>query len=321
VPSGWRIGRSELLTTPYFHVVFTVPQEIAAIAHYNKRPVYDILFSAAAETLRTIAADPKHLGAELGFFAVLHTWGQTLLHHPHLHCVVAGGGLAADVSRWIACRPNFFLPVRVLARLFRRLFLAFLEKAFDAKKLTFYGRLQPLRDRPAFQRHLAPARKAEWCVYAKPPFAGPEQVLAYVARYTHRFAISNNRLLAIDEGKVRCHWKDYRNANQQKTMTLAANEFIRRFLLHVLPDGFQRIRYYGFLANRYREQKLARCRQLLAMPQPVPPDDQAAGDYRDQYQELTGTSLTECPACQRGRMVLIEVLKPAKPCRPIYDTS
>jgi hypothetical protein len=313
--------RSELLTTPYFHVVFTVPQEIAAIAHYNKGPVYNILFHAAAETLQTIAADPKHLGAELGFFAVLHTWGQTLLHHPHLHCVVTGGGLSADGSRWITCRPNFFLPVRVLARLFRRLFLAALEKAFDTKKLTFFGRLEPLRERRAFRRHLAPARKAEWWVYAKPPFAGPEQVLAYVARYTHRVALSNNRLLDINEGKVRFHWKDYRNGNRQKTMTLAADEFIRRFLLHVLPEGFQRIRYYGFLANRYREQKLARCRQLLAMPLPVVPDDQVAGDYRDQYQELTGTSLTECPACQRRRMVIIEVLKPAKPCRPIYDTS
>ena len=306
---------------PYFHVIFTVPQQIAAIAHYNKGPVYNILFHAAAETLQTIAADPKHLGAELGFFAVLHTWGQTLLHHPHLHCVVAGGGLSADGSRWITCRPNFFLPVCVLARLFRRLFLASLEKAFDAKKLTFYGPLQPLCDRRAFQRHLAPARKAEWWIYAKPPFAGPEQVLAYVARYTHRVAISNHRLLDIDEGKVCFHWKDYRNGNRQKTMTLTADEFIRRFLLHVLPEGFQRIRYYGFLANRYREQKLARCRQLLAMPSPEPPDDQVAGDYRDQYQALTGISLTECPACQRGRMVIIEVLKPAKPSRPIYDTS
>jgi hypothetical protein len=175
--------------------------------------------------------------------------------------------------------------------------------------------------RQQVDRHLAPARKAEWWVYAKPPFAGPEQVLAYVARYTHRVAISNNRLLDIDEGKVRFHWKDYRNGNRQKTMALAADEFIRRFLLHVLPEGFQRIRYYGFLANRYREQKLARCRQLLAMPQPEPPDDHVAGDYRDQYQELTGASLTECPACQRGRMVIIEVLKPTKPCRPIYDTS
>jgi len=313
--------RSELLAVPYFHVVFTVPQEIAAIAHYNKGPVYDILFHAAAETLRTIAADPKHLGAELGFFAVLHTWGQTLLHHPHLHCVVAGGGLSGDGSRWIACRPTFFLPVRVLARLFRRLFLASLEKAFDAKKLTFYGRLEPLRDRRAFHRHLAPARNAEWWVYAKPPFAGPEQVLAYVARYTHRVAIANNRLLDIDEGKVRFRWKDYRKGSRQKTMTLAAGEFIRRFLLHVLPEGFQRIRYYGFLANRYREQKLARCRQLLAMPPPELPNAEAVKDYLDHYQELTGASLTECPACQRGRMVIIEVLKPAKPCRPIYDTS
>jgi hypothetical protein len=312
---------SELLAVPYFHVVFTVPQEIAAIAHYNKGPVYDILFRAAAETLQTIAADPKHLGAELGFFAVLHTWGQTLLHHPHLHCVVAGGGLSGDGSHWIACRLNFLLPVRVLARLFRRLFLASLQKAFDANKLIFYGCLEPLRDRRAFLRHLAPARKAEWWVYAKPPFAGPEQVLAYVARYTHRVAISNNRLLDIDHGKVRFHWKDYRNGNRQKTMTLAADEFIRRFLLHVLPEGFQRIRYYGFLANRYRQQKLARCRQLLAMPQPEPPDNHAAGDYRDQYQKLTGASLTECPVCQRGHMVIIEVLQPANLCCPIYDTS
>ena len=237
-----------------------------------------------------------------------------------MHCVVAGGGLAADGSRWITCRPNFFLPVRVLARLFRRLFLASLQKAFDANKLTFCGRWEPLRDRRAFQRHLAPARKAEWWVYAKPPFAGPEQVLAYVARYTHRVAISNNRLLDIEDGRVRFRWKDYRNGGRQKIMTLAASEFIRRFLIHVLPEGFQRTRYYGFLANRYREQKLARCRQLLAMPQPEPPHDHSARDYRDEYQELTGASLTECPACQRGHMVIIEVLRP-KPCRPIDDTS
>jgi putative transposase len=312
--------RSELLTTPYFHVVFTMPQEIAEIGYQNKAVVYGILFHAAAETLRTIGGDPKHLGAELRFFAILHTWGQALLHHPHLHCVVAGGGLWADGSRWISCRPNFFLPVHVLARLFRRLFLTVLENAFDAEKLTFYGRLVPLRDRRAFQRHLALARKAEWCVYAKPPFAGPEQVLAYVARYTHRVAISNNRLCDIEGGKVRFRWKDYRNGNRQKTMTLAAAELIRRFLLHVLPEGFQRIRYYGFLANRYREQKLARCRQLLSMPQPEPAD-QAAANYRDQYQELTGSSLTECPACGRGRMVIIEVLYSAKPSRPICDTS
>jgi hypothetical protein len=209
----------------------------------------------------------------------------------------------------------------VLARLFRRLFLTALENAFDAEKLTFYGGLLPLRDRRAFRRRLAPVRKTEWCVYAKPPFAGPEQVLAYVARYTHRVAISNNRLCDIEEGKVRFCWRDYRNGNRQKTMTLATAEFIRRFLLHVLPEGFQRIRYYGFLANRYRQQKLARCRQLLAMPQPEPPADQAAANYRDQYQDLTGSSLTECPACRRGRMVVIEMLNPIKPCGPIYDTS
>jgi hypothetical protein len=244
-----------------------------------------------------------------------------LLHHPHLHCVVPGGGLSPDGRHWIACRPNFFLPVRVLAPLFRRLFLAALEKAFDAKKLTFYGSLEPLRDRRAFHRYLAPSRKADWCVYAKRPFAGPEQVLAYAARYTHRVAISNNRLVDIDHGKVRFRWKDYRNGNRQKTMTLAADEFIRRFLLHVLPEGFQRIRYYGLLANRHRQQKLARCRQLLAMPLPEATDEAAVRDYRDQYQQLTGDSLTECPACQGGHMVIIEVLEPVKPSRPVCDTS
>jgi hypothetical protein len=313
--------RSELLTTSYFHVVFTLPEEVSEIACQNKAVVYSILFRAAAETLRTIGADPKHLGADLGFFAVLHTWGQVLLHHPHLHCVVAGGGLSADGSRWIACRHNFFLPVRVLARLFRRLFLEYLEKAFDANKLSFFGALAPLHDRRVFLRHLAPVREAEWWVYAKPPFAGPEQVLAYVARYTHRVAISNDRLLGIEESKVRFRWKDYRNGNRLKTMTLTANEFIRRFLLHVLPAGLQRIRYYGFLGNRCREAKLARCRQLLAMPQPESSACDAATDYRDRYEEFTGASLTQCPACHRGRMLVIEVIKPIKPCPSIHDTS
>ena len=313
--------QSELLTTPYFHVVFTLPEPIAEIACQNKTVVYGILFRAAAKTLRTIGADPKHLGAELGFFTVLHTWGQALLHHPHLHCVVAGGGLSADGNRWIACRRNFFLPVRVLARLFRRLFLESLEKAFDAAKLSFFGALAPLRHRRVFLSHLRPVRKSKWVVYAKPPFAGPEQVLAYVARYTHRIAISNDRLIGIDEGKVRFRWKDYRNGNRLKTMALTANEFIRRFLLHVLPEGFQRIRYYGFLGNRCRQEKLARCRQLLAMPQPEPSACDAAADYRDRYEEITGTSLTECPACHHGRMLVIEVIKAIKPCPPICDTS
>lgn len=313
--------RCELLTTRYFHVVFTLPEAIAEIACQNKAVVYGILFRAAAETLRTIGADPKHLGAELGFFAVLHTWGQVLLHHPHLHCVVAGGGLSADGSRWIACRRNFLLPVRVLARLFRRLFLEYLERAFEADELSFFGALAPLRDRRVLLRHLRPARKSKWVVYAKPPFAGPEQVLSYVARYTHRVAISNDRLIAIGDGKVRFRWKDYRHGNQQKTMALTTNEFIRRFLLHVLPAGFQRIRYYGFLGNRCREEKLARCRQLLAMPQPEPSACDAAADYRDRYEQITGASLTECPACHHGRMFVIEVITAIKPCPTIYDTS
>jgi Putative transposase/Transposase zinc-binding domain len=242
--------QAELLDTQYFHVVFTVPQEIAVIACQNKAAVYDILFRAAAETLRTIAADPAHLGAEIGFFAILHTWGQNLLHHPHLHCVVPGGGLSSDGTRWVACRPDFFLPVRVLSRLFRGLFLAYLDKEFLSGKLAFCSSLQQLQDRAAFLRHLVPVRTAEWLVYAKPPFAGPQQVLDYVGRYTHRIAISNNRLLSIEDGKVRFRWKDYRNNHHRGVMTLAAEEFIRRFLLHVLPGGFQRIRYYGFLCNR-----------------------------------------------------------------------
>ena len=270
--------------------------------------------------MRTIAADPKHLGAEIGFFAVLHTWGSNLLHHPHIHCVVPGGGLSPHGTRWISCRPKFFLPVRVLARLFRRLFLACLEKAFNAGTLQFFSALEPLRTQPAFLRYLAPARKTEWVVYAKPPFAGPDEVLKYAARYTHRVAISNDRLLGLDDNKIQFRWKDYRDDNRYKTMTLAAEEFIRRFLVHVLPEGFQRIRYYGFLGNSCRKQKLARCRELLKMP-PPPEPDHTNKDYRDRYEELTGKSLKTCPACQRGQMVVIEVLKPFLEQPPITDTS
>lgn len=313
--------RAELLDTQYFHVVLTLPQEMAAIAYQNKAPVYGILFRAAAETLSTIAADPKHLGAEIGFFAVLHTWGQNLLHHPHLHCVVAGGGLSPDGTRWIACRPRFFLPVPVLSALFRRLFLGYLQKAFDAGELQFFSSLEPLRERQAFLRYLAPLRRAKWVVYAKPPFAGPEQVLEYVGRYTHRVAISNNRLLNIEDDTVRFRWKDYRDHDRQKVMTVSANEFIRRFLLHVLPDGFHRIRYYGFLSNRHRAQKLARCRELLAMPVPEPLHDQSEQDYRDHYEELTGVSLRQCPTCHQGQMVTIETFDSTTTRPPMHDTS
>ncbi|MGA7930664.1 MAG: IS91 family transposase [Candidatus Sulfotelmatobacter sp.] len=304
--------QAELLDTQYFHVVFTLPEEIAAIAYQNKKVVYDILFRATSETLRTIAADPKHLGAEIGFFTVLHTWGQNLMFHPHLHCVVPGGGLSPDGSRWIPCRQGFFLPVRVLSRLFRRLFLELLEKAFDDGQLKFFSSLQELQDRKAFLRYLAPIRKNEWVVYAKKPFAGPQQVLDYVGRYTHRVAISNNRILNIDDGQVTFRYKDYRHGSQQKTMSLSADEFIRRFLLHVLPEGFHRIRYYGFLGNRYRKEKLERCRHLLGMVplQPDSPTEVAELDYRDRYQALTGSSLWECPVCHRGRMIVIGEIPP-----------
>jgi len=312
--------QAELLETPYYHVVFTVPEEIAAIAYQNKEVVYGILFRAAAQTLRTIAADPKHLGAEIGFFAVLHTWGQNLLFHPHLHIVVTGGGIAPEGDRWISCRPGFFLPVRVLSRLFRRLFLKLLQKAFDSGKLHFFSSLEALQDRKAFLRHLAPARKAEWVVYAKAPFAGPQQVLDYVGRYTHRVAISNDRLLDMENGEVRFRWKDYRDDNRQKTMTLKADEFIRRFLIHVLPNGFQRIRYYGFLGNRYRKQKLALCRRLLGMPDNEVPVAEPSSDYRDRCEELTGSSLWECPVCHQGRMHVIGVLQSAKKRPPMMGS-
>ena len=286
--------RAELLDTQYFHVVFALPEAIAAIVYQNKALVYGLLFRATAETPRTIAADPKHLGAKIGFFAVLHTWGQNLLHHPHMHCAVPGGGFSPDGTRWIACKPGFFLPVRVLSRLFRRLLLQHLENAFNAGKLQFSSDLRALSERKAFRRYLAPLRKADWVVYPKPPFAGPEQVLDYVGRYTHRVAISNNRLVDIEDGAVRFRWKDYRHGDRQKVMSVSADEFIRRFLLHVLPEGFHRIRHYGFLGNRYREQKLVHCRDLLGMPVPEPSESQASKEYRDRYEELTGRSLRQC---------------------------
>ena len=314
--------QSELLDVPYFHVVFTVPEEIAAIAYQNKEVVYDILFQATAETLKTIAADPKHLGAEIGFFAVLHSWGQSLQFHPHLHCVVPGGGLSADGQRWISCRPDFFLPVRVLSHRFRRLLLKWLQHAFDCGKLQFFNSLESLRDRRAFVQFVERMKDCDWVVYAKRPFAGPQQVLDYVGRYTHRVAISNHRLRDIENGHVSFEWKDYRAGGQVKTMTLAADEFIRRFLLHVLPDGFQRIRYYGFLGNRYRTERLEQCRRLLGMPNRPDPKNTAEKDYRDHYEELTGISLHQCPECKQGRMVMVEIL-PRLPCKtaPSIDSS
>jgi hypothetical protein len=313
--------QAELLDVPYFHVVFTVPDVITTIAFHNQTVIYDILFRAVSKTLRTIAADPEHLGAEIGFLAVLHTWGQNLLHHPHIHCLVPGGGIAPDGASWIACRPRFFLPVAVLSRMFRGLFLHYLEKAFAAGQLNFFSAQRHLQEPAAFRRCLTPLYQAEWVVYAKRPYAGPAQVLDYVGRYTHRVAISNNRLLSMDGGKVRFRWKDYRDGNRQKTMALDGGEFIRRFLIHVLPGGFHRIRYYGFLGNCHRARKLAHCRELLGMARAAPAAEPQPADYRDRYEALTGRSLRECPHCHTGIMVVIDCIARPKVCWPVPDTS
>jgi hypothetical protein len=287
--------QAELLPVPYLHVVFTLPVPAAELAFQNKRVVYAILFRAAAEAMRDIAADPRYLGAEIGAVAVLHTWGQTLHHHPHLHCIIPAGGLSPDQTRWVACRPGFFLPVRVLSRRFRDLFAARLRAAFVAGELRFSGALTGLAEPAAFAERLAGLRGVEWVVYAKPPFAGPEQVLAYLGRYTHRVALANSRLIRLTDGNVDFTWKDYRNHGRTKVITLPVDEFIRRFLQHTVPDSFHRIRHIGFLANGHRTEKLARCRTLLAVPQPKPlPTTET---YRDRFLRLTGIALDVCPDC------------------------
>jgi putative transposase/transposase-like zinc-binding protein len=316
--AAWLAARqAELLPAPYFHVVFTMPAPAAEIAFQNKQTVYAILFRTAAETLRRIAANPKHLGAEIGLVAVLHTWGQTLQHHPHVHCVVPGGGPSPDGTRWIGCRPGFFLPVRVLSRLFRRLFLDELRAAFEAGQLGFFNDLAHLAEPASFARRLSDLRRTEWVVYAKPPFGGPEQVLAYLGRYTHRVAIANSRLVTVTEDEVAFRWKDYRHHGKAKLMVLDADEFIRRFLLHTLPDGFHRIRHYGFLANGHRAAKLALCRKLLAVPPPIKPAT------KEPY-EAKGTTMAfdRCPGCG-GAMVTFAFLPRPSPRRPSFlqDTS
>jgi hypothetical protein len=271
--------QADLLPVPYYHVVFTLPAPISAIAYTNKEVIYGLLFDVAAETLRTIAADPKHLGARIGTTLVLHTWGSALTHHPHVHGIVPGGGLAPDADRWVACKPGFFLSVRVLSRLFRRRFLEELENAHRLGRLQFFGEHIDLADAELFSAWLMPMRQVEWVVYAKRPFAGPEAVLAYLSRYTHRVAISNSRLVAVDNRGVTFRWKDYRQhgRTRYKTMTLDTEEFMRRFLLHVLPSGFHRIRHYGILANANRRHDIATVRALLQQPAPMPTADPGTG--------------------------------------------
>ena len=296
-----------MLPVPYYHVVFTLPAPIADIAYQNKAVIYDLLFRVAAETMLTIAADPKHLGARIGITSVLHTWGSAMTHHPHVHMIVPGGGIAPDGKRWVSCRPGFFLPVRVLSRLFRRLFLNALTASHKAGRLSFFGNHDPLADAQTFAAYLAPLRNTEWVVYAKRPFGGPAAVLAYLSRYTHRVAIANSRLVALDNNAVTFRWKDYRaeGRDRYKMMTLEAGEFIRRFLIHVLPAGFHRIRSYGLFANGARAENIARARELLnaTAPQKQP----HAARERDEPMALP------CPCCG-GRMIIIETFEPG--CSP-----
>ena len=304
--TDWLAAReADLLPVGYFHVVFTLPTEIAPIAYQNKAVVYDLLFRAAAETLLSIAADPKHLGARIGATAVLHTWGSAMTHHPHVHMIVPGGGISLDGTHWVRCKPGFLLPVRVLSRLFRRLFLEALAGAHTAGRLAFFGQIEDLCRREVFAAHLAPLKRKNWFVYAKPPFSGPEAVLAYLARYTHRVAIANSRLIALDERGVTFRYKDYRRNGQARyrTMTLSAEEFIRRFLLHVLPKGFHRIRHYGLLASAGCKANIARAKQLMDAPMPAV-DPPAAHDDADP--QTTTDHRPPCPCCG-GRMIIVEI--------------
>jgi hypothetical protein len=309
----WLAARqAELLPVPYFHLVFTVPAPVADIGFHNKAEVYGILFRAAAEALRDVAADRRYLGAEIGAIAVLHTWGQALHHHPHLHCIVPAGGIAPDQRRWIGTPTGFFLPVRVLSRRFRDVFLRQLHAVFAGGRLRFPGALAALTDAAAFAVLLDALARIDWVVYAKPPFAGPEQVLGYLGRYTHRVAIANRRLLGLNDGQVSFTWKDYRQDGETKVMTLSADEFIRRFLQHTVPDGFHRIRHIGFLANCHRSEKLALCRDLLATP---PPEPLLPRRWQDRLRDLTGEDIDVCPCCG-GQMFTCGTVAPAPPPRP-----
>jgi hypothetical protein len=301
------VREAELLPVPYYHVVFTLPAAIADIAYQNKAVIYDLLFKASAETLTTIAADPKHLGARVGVTSVLHTWGSALTHHPHIHMIVPGGGISLDGERWVACRPGFFLPVRVLSRLFRRLFLERLLAAHQANCLKFFGDHSALAGAQAFAAYLAPLSRAEWVVYAKRPFGGPQAVLAYLSRYTHRVAISNSRLIAVGDNGVAFRWKDYRadGHERQKVMTLATGEFIRRFLIRVLPHGFHRIRHYGLLASGTRADNIARARRLLDISTAQSSTADTATSSEASEPKPPAHS---CPCCG-GRMVIIETFE------------
>ncbi len=305
--AAWLAARErEVLETPYVHVIFTLPHDLSALALQNPRHLYGLLFRTVAQTLQDIAGDPKHLGAEIGGFAVLHTWGQQLHHHPHLHCVLPAGGVAPDGARWMPCRPHFFLPVRVLSRRFRHLYVAGLAQTYAQGQLTFTGRCRELTEPTPWQRLLATLRDQEWVVYAKEPLQDPQHVLQYLARYAHRIAIANHRLVALEQGQVTFRYKDYQRGHRLRTLTLDAMEFLRRLLLHVPPHGFHRLRHFGFLANRVRQAKLAQCRALLGQATRLPPRETAV-DLKTA--EVTrGEPGSVCPVCQHGRLQLVHTV-------------
>lgn len=314
-----RARTEELLPVPYFHIVFTLPDDLNGLTRINQRLMYTLLFQAAGETLLQLGRDKKHLGAEVGMIAVLHTWGQNLMDHPHVHCIVPGGGLSEDGRRWIASKESFFMPVRVLSRVFRGKFLEQLKRAYRERRLKCIGKETSLEYRENFQSLLDKLYSKEWVVYAKRPFGGPEQVLAYLGRYTHRVAIANHRLVDMADGKVSFRWRDYRDHNREKIMTLEASEFLRRFLLHILPDGMCKIRYYGFMSNRKRKDRLDKCRRLLNAPMRAREPDSST--WQEMLLELKGVDVLLCPSCHKGKMVGERLLLPTGYSKYLFGVS
>ncbi len=306
--------QEELLPVPYFHIVFTLPSELNALTLVNQSTIYPMLFQSAAETLLCLGRDPKHLGAEIGLIAVLHTWGQNLMDHPHVHCIVPGGGLSPDETRWIGSRENFFIPVHILSQVFRGKFLEALKDNYHSGKLKFVGTIEPLQKKHEFQKLLDRLYAKGWVVYAKQPFGGPEQVLAYLGRYTHRVALSNHRLISMNDHKVNFRWLDYSDGNKEKIMTLDACEFIRRFLMHVLPNGLCKIRYYGIMSNRNKKSRMEKCRALLGMCQEIV--EKLTQSWEELLLKLTGVDIRQCPVCSLGRMQPMRILKTVQHAPP-----
>ncbi len=304
--------REDLLPIPYFHVVFTIPAGLNPLVLRNRRVLYDLFFRSVSETLRELAQDPKRLGVRLGFMGIVHTWGQNLMDHPHLHCIVTGGGLSPTNDRWISCRRGFFLPVRVLSKLFRNKFLDYLKKSYEVGQLAFFDSMGHLRQPKAFHLFIRQFYQKQWVVYCKPPFTGAEGVLQYLSRYTHRIAISNERILKLEASQVSFRWRDYSDGDKEKIMTVAAEEFIRRFLLHVLPAGFVKIRHYGLLANRNRKNNIALCRKLLNCCQTETQDIKIPETWQEYLLKISGVDVTQCPVCKKGRLLRVEALLPLK---------